>query len=164
MVYKYIHYRLLERGRHVCLINSFTLHFTGIQIIQYGGFKTTEAEIILCLCHLCPGEMNSFRIPLLCHLINLRSSGISKADRPRHLVKGFSCRIIPGTSKDLIFPIILHYDQMRMPAGYHKTYKGRLQFFILYVICADMSFNMMHTNKWDPCGKADRFGCGNSNK
>ena len=47
---------------------------------------------------------------------------------------------------------------MGVPAGYHQTNERWLQFFILDIICADMSFNMMYSDKRYSGCKADCLG------
>ena len=53
---------------------------------------------------------------------------------------------------------------MRVTAGYHKAYEGRLQVFVLDKVGADMSLDMVDSDKWFVLGKSDGFGGGYSNE
>ena len=101
--------------------------------------------------------MNCLRVTFFCHLIDLRTARITKPDRSCHLVKCLSCRIITGFTDDLILSVIFYDNKMRMSARYHKAGKRRLQFLMFNKIGADMSFDMMHSDKWLIRCKCDRF-------
>ena len=84
---------------------------------------------------LARGNINCLRIAfVLIRVIDLGPARIPKSDCARHFIKGFSCRVIPCSSEDLIFPVILYPDQMGMSTGYDETEKRRFQFFIFNII------------------------------
>ena len=83
-------------------------------------------------------------IAILRCLVYLRAAGISQSHSSGHLVKGFACCIISGSSQNFKFSVILHHHQMRMSSGYNQTHKRRLQIRMFNIVCRNMAFNMMY--------------------
>ena len=155
VLYQHIDDCLLEGCRHVRPVDLLALHLAGIQVIQHCRLQSAEAEIIFVFRYLRSRERNRIGISLLRQTVNFRAARISESDRARHLVKCLARRVISGSSDDLILPVILHHDKMRVSAGCHKAHKRRLQLLMFDIICADMSADMMHTNQRKSGRKAD---------
>ena len=93
---KNVYYRILERRRNVLRHYLFTEHIHFVYIIKHRRLKSAEAEIISIAVKEHMRKLYCVLVSQTCRLFYLRTTGIAHADNSSYLVKGLSCRVIPG--------------------------------------------------------------------
>ncbi len=92
-------------------------------------------------------EQNRMRVTFLCERVHLRSSRITKPDRPRHLVICLARSIVMRAPDHFIHPVILYQYKMGMPPRNHQAQKRWFQLRIFNIVRGHMPLNMVHTHQ-----------------
>ena len=164
MLHQHIADCLLEGGRHIGAVDLNSLHLAAVQIIQYGRFQATEAEVVGRIFEFRAWKRDGLRVALFGNLINLRTARITQANGAGHFVEGFACRVVAGPSENLVFSIIPYHHQMGVTAGYHQTHKGRFQIRIFDIIGGNVAFDMVYAHQRQLFRIADGFRLGHAHQ
>ena len=97
------------------------LHF-----VQHRGLHSTEGKIPGSI-EPGTGEVEARSITLLRGFLDGGSAGIRQVQQPRHLIKGFTCRIIQRRAEALIGKMIGHQIQLGVTARNKQSHKRELR-------------------------------------
>ena len=151
----------------VCICRFFAgggLHLLNVQIIQNRRLQSAEAEIVRAILNVRPRKSNRVRIALLCKGVHLRTAGVAEADGAGNLVIRLPRSVVVSAADDAVRSVVLHHDDVGVPAGHNKAQKRRLQVGMGNVIGRHMPLDVMHADEGLGRGKCNRLRLRNAHK
>ena len=134
----------LEGCRNIAAVHLTSCLLLIVQIIDYGGFQTAEAEFVR-LIQTCYRKINSMVIAAQCQTLDFRTAGIRQPHNAGNLIEGFACRIITRLSQKLKAIIAGNLQQRRMSAADNQRHERRLQLAVCQKVGKYVAFKMVNT-------------------
>ena len=103
------------------------------------------------------GKCYCLPVSFLCKLVYLGAAGVPKAYCPGHLIENLSCRIIHCPAKYVKVGPVLYYYKVCVPSGHHKSQVRGLKLRVFHIICRNMPFDMIYSDKGFSCCKGQCF-------
>ena len=108
--------------------------------------------------HHCAREVYSLRIALSCKFADYGATWVAQAQRLSNLVKGLAHGVVNGGAQDHIISPGTHMYQHSIATRDQTGHKWRLQIRCLKQVGQQVTFQVMHGNKWQVSGHTEALG------
>ena len=146
LIQQRLDHRMLEGGGQILGTRGFTALLHGVHGVDEGRFQPRKAEIIRAG-GVRRGQPDCAGIALLGQLVQQRAARVGQMQHARSLVKGLARRVILRAAQQPVYAVILHHQDMAVPAAGHQADKGRGQLRMRKVIGADVPLDVIDRNQ-----------------